>query len=152
MPDIIKNAEDCAREIIEGMGFELVGVDYGREDGLMCLTYYIYSEQGVNIDDCERVSRAIEPAVEEKDPVCGEKYCLCVSSPGERPFKTERDYERNIGKTVQAELNTPIKGKKKKFTGTLLAFSASMVIIEGRKEKYELARADIKTIRPYIGP
>ncbi len=38
MPDIIKNAEDCAREIIEGMGFELVGVDYGREDGLMCLT------------------------------------------------------------------------------------------------------------------
>ena len=47
MPDIIKNAEDCAREIIEGMGFELVGVDYGREDGLMCLTYYIYSEQGV---------------------------------------------------------------------------------------------------------
>ena len=86
MPDIIKNAEDCAREIIEGMGFELVGVDYGREDGLMCLTYYIYSEQGVNIDDCERVSRAIEPAVEEKDPVCGEKYCLCVSSPGERPF------------------------------------------------------------------
>lgn len=152
MPDIIKKAEDCAREIIENMGFELVGVDYGREDGLMCLTYYIYSEQGVDINDCERVSRAIEAAVEENDPVEGGQYCLCVSSPGERPFKTERDFARNIAKPVQVELIAPLKGKKKKFIGTLLAFDASMVIIEGRKEKYELARADIKTIRPYIGP
>lgn len=63
-----------------------------------------------------------------------------------------KGFERNIGKPVQAELNSPPKGEKKKFTGTLLAFDSSMVIIEGRKEKYELARAEIKTIRPYIGP
>ena len=152
MPDILKKAEDCARPVIESMGFEWVGVDYGREDGLMCLTYYIYSEQGVNIDDCERVSRAIEPVLDENDPTGGAQYCLCVSSPGERPFQNQRDFERNIGKPVQAELYSPQKGKKKKFTGTMLAFDSSMVIIEGRKEKYELARAEIKTIRPYIGP
>lgn len=152
LPDIIQKAENCARPAIEEAGFELVGVDYGREERLICLTFYIYSEQGVTIDDCERVSRLIEPVLEQNDPTGGTQYCLCVSSPGERPFKTERDFERNVGKTVQAELKTPVKGKKKKFTGTLLAFDAGMVIIEGRKEKYELARADIKTIRPYIGP
>lgn len=151
LPDIEDKGAQCARPVIEAMGFELVDVHYGMEDGLMCLTFYIYSDQGVDIEDCERVSKSIEPVLDENDPTEGGAYCLCVSSPGELPFKTDRDFERNMGKPVQAELKAPVKGKKKKFNGTLLAFDSDKVIIEGKKEKHELKREDIKSIKPYIG-
>lgn len=63
-----KKPRTVAREVIEGMGFELVGVDYGREDGLMCLTYYIYSEQGVNIDDCRAREQGYRAGCGRKGP------------------------------------------------------------------------------------
>ena len=149
--EIIQKARACAENIITGLGYELVDVDYLREDGQMCLNYYIYQPGGVSLDDCEAVSMAIDEAVEQADPTAGAPFCLCVSSPGERPLRTPRDFERNLGITVTAELKLPLAGKKKKITGALRAFDETTVTLETKKETVQLARENICTVKPYFG-
>lgn len=151
MQEIAQRARQCAQSIIEDLGYELVDVEYVREDGLMCLNYYIYKPDGVTLNDCEAVSRAIEDSVEEADPVGGAQYCLCVCSPGDRPLLTQRDFERNIGIEVTAELKMPIRGKKKKLTGVLSAFDEKTITLIEKKETVTIDRENICTVRPYFG-
>ena len=148
--EISAKGRECAADIIESLGYELVDVEYAKEEGVMCLTFYIYSESGVSLDDCEKVSAAIEDIVEQADVTNGKAYYLCVSSPGERPLKNQRDFERNVGKKVCVELTAPIKGKKKKFVGVLTEFDPQVVINDG-KEVHAFDTNIIKTVKPYIG-
>ena len=148
--EISAKGRECAAHIIESLGYELVDVEYAKEEGVMCLTFYIYNENGVSLDDCEKVSAAIDEIVEQADVTDGKPYYLCVSSPGERPLKTARDYERNIGKKVSVELTSPIKGKKKKFVGVLNEYEPLVVINDG-KEVHSFETNIIKTVKPYIG-
>lgn len=141
----------AAQKIIENMGFEMADVEYAREDGQMCLTFYICREAGVSIDDCEAVSRAIDEAVEEADPTAGAPYCLCVSTWGDRPLKNDRDFARNIGKEVELRLKKPEEGKKKKFTGALQAFDEETVTLLMQGSAMTVQRKNIDCIRPYIG-
>ena len=113
--EICEAARQCAGPLIEKLGYELVDAEYAMQDGLMCLCFYIWKQGGVSLDDCEQVSRAIEAPIEQADVTQGRPYCLCVSSPGERALKTERDFERNLGACVTVELKSALKGKKKKF-------------------------------------
>ena len=148
--EISAKGRECAEKIIESLGYELVDVEYAKEEGVMCLTFYIYSVDGVSLDDCEKVSSAIEEVVEQADVTNGKPYYLCVSSPGERPLKTDRDFERNVGKKVSVELTSPIKGKKKKFVGLLESYDQQVVIKDGN-EVHTFDMNIIKTVKPYIG-
>ena len=79
--------EQLAKALVESMGFELCDVEFVKEYGDWVLTYYIDKEGGVTIDDCEAVSRAIEPILDENDPI-EQEYTLSVSSLGiDRPLK-----------------------------------------------------------------
>lgn len=151
MQEVAQKARQCAQPIIEGLGYELVDVEFVREDGLMCLNYYIYKPEGVTLNDCETVSHAIDEAVEKADPTGGAQYCLCVCSPGDRPLLTRRDFERNIGTEVTIELKMPIRGKKKKLTGILNAFDEKTITLAGKKEEITVNRENICTVRPYFG-
>lgn len=148
--EISAKGRECADKIIESLGYELVDVEYAKEEGVMCLTFYIYSVDGVSLDDCEKVSSAIEEVVEQADVTNGKPYYLCVSSPGERPLKTDRDFERNVGKKVSVELTSPIKGKKKKFVGWLESYDQQVVINDGNEVR-TFDMNIIKTVKPYIG-
>ena len=149
--EIKERALACAGGIIEELGYETVDVEYAREDGLMCLTFYIYKEEGVSLSDCEAVSQAIEDAVEQADVTQGQQYCLCVSSPGERELKTPRDFERNIGREVTVEIKKAVSGKKKKFRGVLTAYDGDKVTISDGKCETVFNTDNIKTVKPYIG-
>ncbi len=149
--EIATRGRICAEEIITSLGYELVDVEYAKEEGVMCLTFYIYNPEGVSLNDCEKVSAAIDEAVEQADVTEGKPYYLCVSSPGERPFKSERDYERNMGKKVSVELASPVKGKKKKFVGVLEGYSEEVVTINTGKETVTFEKSNIKIVKPYIG-
>ena len=82
--------DSLVRERIKELGFELDEVEYIKEYGSMVLTLYIDSPNGVTLDDCERVSRAVEPVLDENDPI-EEAYYLSVSSLGlDRPIKRTR--------------------------------------------------------------
>ena len=87
---------------------------------------------------------------EQADVTQGRPYCLCVSSPGERALKTERDFERNLGACVTVELKSALKGKKKKFRGKLLSYGDKVIINTG-KENVTFENENIASVSPYIG-
>ena len=122
-------SEAKVRPLIEEMGYELLEVEYKKEFDGMSLIFTIDSENGVTIDDCEKVNKAIDPVIDELNPTNDEPYTLVVSSPGlDRQLKTDRDLKRTIGKEVTLTLFSKIDGKKS-FEGELLAFDEKTVTI-----------------------
>ena len=122
-------SEAKVRPLIEEMGYELLDVEYKKEFDGMSLIFTIDSENGVTIDDCEKVNKAIDPVIDELNPTNDEPYTLVVSSPGlDRQLKTDRDLKRTIGKEVTLTLFSKIDGKKS-FEGELLSFDEKTVTI-----------------------
>lgn len=143
----------CAAKInpiIEEMGYEVVEVSYQKSVDGMNLIFYIDCDKGVNIDDCEKVSRAIDPILDELNPTDDKPYILSVSSPGiDRPLKSPRDFERNIGKEIEVTLFSKLNGKKV-FIGTLDSFDEEEVSLLCGKENVTLKRNLIANIVPVI--
>ena len=151
MAEVSVIAGNAAKEIIENLGFEMADVEYVREDGQMCLNFYIRSKNGVNIDDCETVSRAIDEAVENANPTGNKPYCLCVSTWGDRPLKNDADFNFFLNVTVEVKIKKALAGKKKKFIGALNAFNDETVTVLIDDEAVSFERSNIEIIRPYIG-
>ncbi len=142
--------EKIATPVIQQLGFELCDVEFQKEYGDWVLTFYIYRPEGVTIDDCEAVSKALDPVLDEADPI-DQEYILSVSSLGlDRPLKKDRDFERAMGQEMQVKLYAPIE-KKKEWIGVLSAFnSESFSILTGNKKVMTFLRKDCALIRPYI--
>ena len=142
--------DSLVRGKIAEMGYELDEVEYVKEYGNMVLTLYIDSENGVTIDDCEKVSRAIDPILDENDPI-EEAYYLSISSIGiDRPLKKDRDFERNMGKKLQVKLYAPIN-KKKELLGVLTGYvGESFTISVEKMGEVTIKRKDAALIRPWI--
>lgn len=142
--------DSLVRGKIAEMGYELDEVEYVKEYGNMVLTLYIDSENGVTIDDCEKVSRAIDPILDENDPI-EEAYYLSVSSIGiDRPLKKDKDFERNMGKKLQVKLYAPIN-KEKELLGVLTGYDEENFTINVEKMgEVTIKRKDAALIRPWI--
>lgn len=142
--------DSLVRERIKELGFELDEVEYIKEYGSMVLTLYIDSPNGVTLDDCERVSRAVEPVLDENDPI-EEAYYLSVSSIGlDRPIKKDKDFQRNIGNKLQVKLYAPVN-KKKGLTGTLKGFDdESFTIAVDKLGDVTIKRKDAALIKLWI--
>ena len=96
--------EELLQPLVDAHGFELVDVEYVKEAGNWYLRAYIDKENGITVDDCEEVSRALSDLLDEEDFI-SENYILEVSSPGlDRPLKKEKDFARSIGKDVEVKL------------------------------------------------
>lgn len=120
---------ELAAPITARYGLELVDVEYRREGGRWYLRLFIDKPEGVGLDDCEAVSNAISPILDEEDFI-PQAYFLEVSSPGlERPLKKPSDYERFRGRRVKLTTFTPVNGRKR-FTGVLLGHDAQGVHLE----------------------
>ena len=101
-----------AQPLAERMGYELWDVEYVREGADYFLRITLDSERGITLDDCEAYSRAIDPLLDEADPI-SDAYHLEVSSPGiERELKTEAHIAACCGWDVEAKLFTPINGSR----------------------------------------
>ncbi|MGI6192962.1 MAG: ribosome maturation factor RimP [Christensenellales bacterium] len=136
-------------EPVKQLGFELCEVEYAIEDGNNVLTLYIYNEKGVSIDDCELVSRAVDPLLDEADPI-EDPYYLSVSSLGlDRPFKKPRDFERKIGTEITVSLYAPLNGKKQ-LTGTLLSADGSGFAIQTEKGELRFEYKSIASAKPFL--
>ncbi len=142
--------ENLCKARIESMGFELCDVEYQKEYGDWVLTFYIDKPQGVTIDECEEVSRAIEPILDEADPIESE-YVLSVSSLGiDRPLKKDRDFERAMGTELEIKLYAP-QGGKKQWIGTLTAYDADSFTVETESgETLTVKKKDCALVRPNI--
>ncbi len=129
------------------MGIEIVDVEWN--DKTASLTAFIETEQGVDLDTCEKFHNAIMEPIDSFDPTFDKPYTLNVSSPGlDRPFKTDRDFERNLGKEVEIKLFAPLKGKKF-LEGVLTAFDENTVTVN-IGEELKLPRNKIAKINKAI--
>ena len=136
-----KEIFDFLFPIAEKCGVELIEVEF-KNGAKPELNVYIDTEDGVDLDTLERFHNAINDPLDELDPTFDQPYTLNVSSPGlDRPFKTARDYERNLGLEVEVKLFAPIKGKKY-FEGVLAGYDGNVVTLEvdGAEMKIEVNR------------
>ena len=142
-----QKTEEILLPIVEKNGFELWDVEYVKEGGNWYLRAYIDKPGGINVDDCEVVSRELSDILDEKDYI-DEAYILEVSSPGlDRPLKKEKDFARSIGKDVEVKLFKAIN-KEKEFVGILKAYDEDTVTLEMEDEtEMQFKRSDIARIR-----
>ena len=108
---VAQEAFELAEPVVTGLGFDLVDCSYVKEARGMVLTLYIDKRGGIGIDDCETVSRAVDPIIDESGSIDPDFFE--VSSPGlTRPLETEKDYNRYAGEKADISLYKPIDGKK----------------------------------------
>lgn len=123
-----QKTEEILLPIVEENGFELVDVEYVKEGSTWYLREYIDKPGGINIDDCEVVSRRLSDILDEKDYI-DDAYILEVSSPGlGRPLKKEKDFKRSLGEEVEIRTYRMID-KQKEFTGILKDYDEKTVTI-----------------------
>lgn len=135
-------------KIATPMGIEIVDVEFDKHTD--ALTVFIETEQGVDLDTCEKFHNAINDPIDELDPSYGAPYTLNVSSPGlDRPFKTKRDFERNLGGEVEVKLFAPLKGKKY-LEGILTAFDENTITLKTEKEEIKISLNKIAKINKAI--
>jgi ribosome maturation factor RimP len=132
--------------IVTDLGYELWELTYTPRAGGGLLRVYIDSPEGISVDDCERVSRAVSEALDASDPIPGQ-YTLEVSSPGlDRVLRTKAHFERFAGEQVRLEMLHPIAGRKR-FAGRLTAVDERDVTLEVDGTQVRLALEDIRTAR-----
>ena len=128
MAKVTELVAKMALPVVEEAGCELWDVEYVREAGTWFLRVYIDKDGGVDILDCENVSRKLSDLLDEADPIEG-SYTLEVSSAGaERPLKRPGDYERFMGSPVAVKLYQARDGRKE-FAGVLAGYENGDVTI-----------------------
>ena len=128
MSKITEKVEALAKPVVEDEGCELWAVEYVREAGSWYLRVLIDKDGGVGIDDCERISRRLDPMLDEADPI-PDSYVFEVGSAGaERELKRPSDFERYIGSEVEVKLYQPYQGKKS-YVGSLEAYEDGNVTV-----------------------
>ena len=147
--DIPERVKQIAGPKAEELGLELIDCEYKKEGGRRVLRIYIDKKGGVGLDDCEAVSRSVEPVLDSEDFI-DEASTFEVSSPGlDRPLKTDRDFERYQGEDVEVGLYAAMDGKKK-FTGKLLGRKDGIVSIDDNGQVLEFQQKDISKVKRTI--
>ena len=143
---ITEQVEAFAKPIVEQHGCSLWDVEYVREGSERFLRLYIEKEGGVDITDCEAISRAVDPVLDEKDPI-QESYHFEVCSAGlERALKRPGDFERFMGSPVMVKLYRPRNGLKE-LPGVLRGYEDGRVTVECGKETITFEKSEIALVR-----
>lgn len=133
------------KETVEAQGVNLWDVRFLKEGASWYLRVFIDKPEGVSIDDCTNVSHAIDPIIDDADPIDVSYYLEVCSAGIERELTRQSHFEACIGKTVKIKLYKAIGGVKE-FTGVLKA-TADKVTIETESGEYEFELKDISKAR-----
>lgn len=107
-----------AEPVAAELGVEIWDIRFLKEGSDWFLRIFLDKDGGINIDDCEAFSRAIDTPLDELDPI-EQSYCLEVSSPGlERELTRAEHFEKNIGNKIKIKLIRPVDGVRE-FSGIL---------------------------------
>ncbi len=142
MSKVTETVEALAKPLAAELGLEIWDVEYAREAGQWVLRVYVDKADGpVSVDECEALSRALDPQLDAADPIPG-SYVFEVSSAGaERELKRPSDFERFRGETVEVRLYRAADGSKS-FVGKLAGYDDGAVTLEtaGRTLRFEKAQ------------
>ena len=137
---------EFARPIVEAHGCELWDVEYVREGSDYFLRLYLDKEGGVNIDDCEAVSRAVDPILDEKDPIPGSYHFEVCSAGLERVLKRPSDFQRFLGSPITVKLYRPRNGLKE-IPCVLKAYDQGKLTVEAGKETITFEKSEVAQVR-----
>ena len=146
MKKVTELTAELAAPVIAEQGCELWDVEYVKEAGTWYLRLYIDKDGGVNISDCEAISRRVSDLLDEADPIEG-SYTFEVSSAGaERPLKRPSDFERFMGSPIIVRLYKNKDGRKE-FSGTLAGYDNGAVLLAVGEETLRFEKAEIALVR-----
>lgn len=140
--NIASVAEKIITPCVEGLGYRVWDVEFVKEGAGWYLRITIDSDDGIDIDDCEKVSRAISPLLDEADPI-EQNYTLEVSSPGlERTLRTPAHFAACIGEEIDVRLYSPDETGNKTYRGRLLSSDEDRFTIEanGAEKTFEISK------------
>lgn len=148
-----KSIEESVRkmviDVIKNTDLEILDIEYVKEGPFKYLKVYLDKPDGITVDDTADVSRVLNKKLDEKDLI-KEQYFLEVSSPGiERPFKTDVDYQKNIGEKVEAKFFKPVDGKKS-VSGILMKKNEDIVVIQNNEGNMTINIKDISKINKVL--
>lgn len=147
----IAKAAAVVAPIAEEMGLGIWDIQFLKEGTEWCLRIIIDKEGGVNIDDCEKLSRAVDKPLDELDPIDG-AWSLEVSSPGiERALTKPEHYEKMAGRDVAVQLYRPIEETgEKEVIAQLVALREKMIVLKDLEgTEFEIALKDAVSVRLY---
>ncbi|MEQ8409265.1 MAG: ribosome maturation factor RimP [Gammaproteobacteria bacterium] len=133
---------ELVQPTIEALGLQLWGIEHLSQGKFSLLRIYIESDEGILIEDCEKVSRQVSALLDVEDPITGE-YTLEVSSPGiDRPLFALEQFQQYIGETVNIKTRGPVNGRRK-FKGTIAAIEDESVVVQIDGEDYTVSHGEI---------
>ena len=146
MSKLLDQITALATPVVESHGCELWDVEYVKEAGTWYLRIFIDAEGGVNIDQCEAISRTLDPILDEKDLIPG-AYTFEVSSAGaERQLKRPSDFERFMGKLVEVKLYKAHEGRKE-YVGDLAKYADGDVTINVAGKEITFEKSQVANVR-----
>lgn len=146
MAKVTEIVAELAAPAVEAAGCELWDVEYVREAGTWFLRLYLDKEGGVDIMDCENVSRVVSDLLDEADPIEG-SYTFEVSSAGaERVLKRPGDFERFMGSPVLVKLYKNRDGRKE-FSGHLAGYEDGTVTVTVGKQTMTFSKEEVAMCR-----
>ena len=149
MSKLTERIAEIARPHVEDEGCTLWDVEYVREAGTWYLRLFIDKEGGVSIDDCERISRRLDPVLDEEDPIA-ESYVFEVGSAGaDRELKRPGDFEQFMGSDVDVKLYQPVDGSKL-YTGRLCGWEDGRVSIECGAKTRSFDKTQVAQVRLHV--
>ena len=149
MSKITDLTAELARPVVEACGCTLWDVEYIKEAGSWYLRLYIDKEDGVSINDCEAVSRGVDPLLDEADPI-QDPYTFEVSSAGaDRPLKKPEHFEAFMGAEVDVKFYKAVNGQKN-CTGILAGYEDGNVTLEMGGETVTFDKKEIAFVRLHV--
>ncbi|MEW6665020.1 MAG: ribosome maturation factor RimP [Thermodesulfobacteriota bacterium] len=140
---IVSAVADLLEPALQGMGYELVEVEYVCERGRWVLRLYIDREEGITLDDCAGVSRELGDVLDSRDLI-PHAYVLEVSSPGlNRPLRKEKDFAQRIGRRMKIRMMAPVQGRRN-FVGMLTDFRDRTLFLEVDRETFALPWKEVE--------
>ena len=143
---ITEQVWQLAQPLVEQNGCELWDVEYVREGSEYFLRLYLDKEGGVDINDCEAVSRAVDPILDEKDPIPGSYHFEVCSAGLERALKRPGDFQRFLGSPITVKLYRPRNGLKE-IPCVLKAYDAGKLTVEAGKETIAFEKSEVAQVR-----
>lgn len=141
--DLITTLKETFEDDIKNLGYELVDIEFKTSKEGKTLTFFIYNESGITIDDCEKVSEYLDEKLDELDLIKGQYYLEVSSQDLSRPLKTDRDLERNSNELMKVTMKNG-----ESFLGYIDEIRKNSIVFTlNKQEEIEVEKEDIKQIK-----
>lgn len=152
LEELLTAVKEKSKAIAESMGYEIVEVNFSKEYRKLNLNFFIYKKGGVDLNDCENFSNALDSLLEELADKFPSDYVLNVSSPGlDRPIVSDDDFRRALDTEIEVFINDD---KKESVRGKLKAFDTEKITVsenkKGQIKEINILRQNIRKAQPWI--